>query len=451
MSQEEMIAHSPSDATSDCWGDGTDAAQAGGRRGPWPSGGGRLLIFELSVGGHYPGYIQHLVRYWREAGLPGRLDVVVTPEFLAQHDDVVATAGDPTQSGIHFTAITTTEAAGLSDRRSGRSRIRRAFQEWRLLRHYAQLQRSDQCLIPYLDTRLLPLALGATLPCPFSGIYFRPTFHYPDLIKITPSRRERLQYWRERWLLARLLAHPRLTTLFCLDPFVLKPLQSFKTQAQKLYLPDPVQIYPPALERVEQLRQQLGIAPERRVFLLFGALDERKGVQPLLSAIAALSPEQSQHLCLLLVGPLGAAIKSPVQAQIDHLRQTQPGQIICVDQFVPDHEIQPYFQLADVILAPYQRHVGMSAILVRAAAAQKPLLASDYGLMGEITRRYQLGLTVDSTQPAAMTPALAALLTMSLTEVGDRAQMQAFAAQNSAHQFARTIFNAIGLVPPSPA
>jgi glycosyltransferase involved in cell wall biosynthesis len=403
----------------------------------------RLLIFELSTGGHYPGYIQHLVRYWREAELPGELAVVVTPEFLAEHSDVVATAGDVKLSRVNFTAITPTEAAGLSDRRSGLSRARRAYQEWQLLQQYAQRHRADHCLIPYIDTRQLPLALGAQLPCDFSGIYFRPTFHYPALMNAVPTRREQLQHQRERWLLGRMLANPRLKALFCLDPFVLEPLRSFKTQAQIVPLPDPVQIYPAAEADVERLRQELGIAAERRIFLLFGALDERKGLQQLLSAIALLPPDQVQQLCLLLVGPLLDPIKAPVLAQIDHLRQTLPVQIISVDRFIPDHAIQPYFHLADVVLAPYQRHVGMSAILVRAAAAQTPTLAADYGLMGEITRRYQLGLTVDATDSAAIAPGLTQLLTHPLSTVGDRGAMQAFAAQNSARQFAQTIFNAL--------
>jgi glycosyltransferase involved in cell wall biosynthesis len=403
----------------------------------------RLLMFELSVGGHYPGYIQHLVRYWRAEQLPGELRVVVTPEFLRQHEDVVADAGDPAQTRIQFIAITAAEAVGLSSRRSGRTRAIRAFQEWRLLEKYVRSQSADHCLIPYLDTRQLPLALGMTLPCPFSGIYFRPTFHYPALIKAPPSRPERWQHRREKLLLGRLLANPQLQTLFCLDPFVLEHLQPFSTRAEAVYLPDPVQRYPLDVAVVAQLKQDLRIDPERRVCLLFGALDGRKGIHQLLEATALLSADRAERLCLLLVGPIASDNQNDLLLRLAALRQRLPVQIICADQFVPDAAIGPYFQLADVILAPYQRHVGMSAILVRAAVAQKPVLASDYGLMGEITRRYALGVSVDSTQPVALAAALDQLLQTDLSQVGDRAQMQAFAAKNSAYHFAQTIFRAI--------
>jgi glycosyltransferase involved in cell wall biosynthesis len=403
----------------------------------------RLMLFELSADGHHPGYIQHLVRYWREEKLPGQFEVVVSPEFLEQHPDVVEQAGDRPQTGITFRAIELEEVAALSSRRSGRTRAIRAFQEWRLIQRYAQHLKADHCFIPYFDTRQLPLALGATLPCPFSSIYFRPTFHYPTLIDAVSSRRDRWQQWRGKLILKRVLANSQLQTLFCLDPFVVKHLQQFHHSVNAVPLPDPVQIYPQPIAVAHTLKQTLGIDAHRTVFLLFGALEGRKGIHQLLQAISQLADDRAQQLCLLLVGPIHAEEKSQVESQISALQQRLPVQILCVNQFVKDSDIQPYFQLADVILAPYQRHVGMSAILVRAAAAQKPVLASDYGLMGEITRRYELGLTVDSTQPSALAEGLTRLLQTSLTQVGNRAQMQAFAEQNSAQRFATQIFQTI--------
>ncbi|NJR50268.1 MAG: glycosyltransferase [Leptolyngbyaceae cyanobacterium CSU_1_3] len=399
------------------------------------------MLFELSVGGHYPGYIQHLVRHWRERQLSGHLDVIVSPQFLEQHGDVVEEAGD--RSEIRFRAIAPQEDAALSSRSSGRTRAIRSFQEWQLIRQYATLLKADHCLIPYFDTRQLPLALGATLPCSFSGIYFRPTFHYPTFEEYVGSSKDWIQRSREKFLLGRVLANPQLQTLFCLDPFVLKHLDQFHTSTKAVYLPDPVQIYSHSPEITAHLKVELGIEAHRKVFLLFGALDGRKGIQQLLTATATLSPENCQKLCLLLVGPIDPQEKPSIDSQIAEIQRSRPVQILHVNRFVIDREIQPYFQLSDVILAPYQRHVGMSAILVRAAAAQKPVLSSNYGLMGEMTRRHQLGLAIDSTDPQAIADGISFLLQTSSAQVGDRSKMQAFAAQNSAQRFADVIFETI--------
>ena len=85
----------------------------------------------------------------------------------------------------------------------------------------------------------------------------------------------------------------------------------------------------------------------------------------------------------------------------------------------------------------------MSGILNRAAAAQKPVLSSDYGLMGEITRRYQLGITVDSSNPHEIAKGLSKFLTMPLDRHINRQKMSDYAQQNSIDSFASKIFDAL--------
>jgi glycosyltransferase involved in cell wall biosynthesis len=118
-------------------------------------------------------------------------------------------------------------------------------------------------------------------------------------------------------------------------------------------------------------------------------------------------------------------------------------QIIHVEDYVPESDIPHYFQLSDVVLAIYQRHVGMSGILVRAAIAQKPVLSSNYGLMGAVTKRHQLGKTIDSTQPSEIAHGIGELLVTPLKTVGDRNLMQKFGEQNSPARFAQTVFRSI--------
>ena len=119
-----------------------------------------------------------------------------------------------------------------------------------------------------------------------------------------------------------------------------------------------------------------------------------------------------------------------VRAQ--QISQSLPLQIISNIQYLPEKDIQSYFQISDAILAPYQRHVGMSGILVRAAAAQKPVLSSDFGLMGEITRLYELGLTVDSSIPAQIAEGLCRFLQTNPINLCNPNKMNQFAQMNQA-------------------
>lgn len=411
----------------------------------------RLMLFDLSVGGHHSGYIQHLIHYWGKQQLPGQLSIVVLPQFMTQHADVVELANKWTSEKVRWVPISEVEAADLVNRSSFVNRTRLAFQEWGLFCRYAKQLKVDHAVLLYLDNAQVPIILGGTPPCLFSGIYFRPTIHYDEFSNFCPNRRDRLQQWRERVQLARVMKNSQIHTLLCLDPFVVPylhrqytPVKSGKVQA--VHLPDPVQVYDHSLNQVQTLKQDLGIAPERQVCLLFGALTRRKGIYELLTALGQLSTSDCQHLCILLVGPLAQDDQLRIMEQIQELQKSQPIHIILSNKFVADKDIQPYFQLADVILAPYQRHVGMSAIVVRAAAAQTPLLASDYGLMGELTRRFQLGYAVDSTNPAAIAHALSHCLRTPTEELCDVTQMADFADRNSEEAYAQTFFQSLGFM-----
>lgn len=400
----------------------------------------RLMLFDLALGGHHGNYIQHLVEYAHHQAFAGAIDIVVLPQFFEIHRDTVATISSYQHPKIDFVPISVAETAALGDRDSGMSRALRNFREWQIFCKYAKKLHTTHALMMYLDTCELPLAVGMQSPCPFSGIYFRPTFHYDMFANYQPNRQQRLQQWRERITLGRILHHPQLQTLFCLDPFAVKAIEPDRYNAQIVHLADPVQPYPSIQPDLTAFRTKLGIKKHRRVFLLFGALDARKGIYQLLDAIALLPPELGQNICLLLVGKINATERVSIRSKIAALCQTAPIQLIECYDFIPGHDVSSYFQLADVVLALYQKHVGMSGILLLAAAAGKPVLSSDYGLMGELVRLYQLGLAVDSTDPTAIAKALSACLLELSETLGDRSQMKVFAEQNSIDRYTSKIF-----------
>lgn len=413
----------------------------------------RIMLFDLSIHGHHPAYIRHLIEYWDKQSLPGYLDIVVSSKFLSHHADVVNLATRRDHPQVQFVPIAPEVEARFKSRKSGLNRTIRAFQEWQVLCEVAQTLKADHCVILYFDTCQLPLAVWQHPPCPVSGIYFKPTFHYPALHDsalhdsgLKPShvyRPQQWQQWREKRLLAQVLQHPRLHRLFCLDPLAVKSIELLDLAHKVIPLPDPVPLTPVTAAQVDRLRSQTGIQAGRQVFLLFGALNGRKGIYQLLDSIALLPAAVHDRLCLLLVGEANPQEQSRINAEVAEICQTTTMQIITHYEYVPESDVQAYFHLADLVLAPYQRHVGMSGILLLAAAAQKPVLSSNYGLMGELVRRYHLGLAIDSTQPSEIAQGILQFLSTEPDLIGNTATMKTFAEQNSVEQFAATIFNAI--------
>lgn len=391
-----------------------------------------LLIFDLEVVGHHPGYLRHLLRYWPDEQI--HLHFVVAPALAARHPTLVQT---PSRATVSWTPITLAEWQWYE--KSKGSLVQRAWVEWRLFCRYATQTRADQGLIMYVDRFQLPLALGLFLPCKTSGIFFRPKFHYATLPTHRPTRREQAQALREQWLWRRALRHRQLKTLFTLDPLAVTPLCGLGGSANVVHLPDPVAMHPPDRAAVTQLRQGLGLAPARKIFLLFGALDQRKGVYPLLNALRQLPPAQQAQITLLVVGALAAAERAALLAALAEFQRHSPVQLVVYDHFIADEAIPHYFALADVVLALYQHHVGSSGVLLWAAAAGKAVLASDYGLLGELVRRHQLGCLVDSTQPAAIAKGLTALLTGEPSRLIDRAKATRFVQENRVECFVETL------------
>ena len=343
-----------------------------------------LMLFDLEVGGHHASHIRHLFHYASRSSVrwlgkrdsafhdaPAvvgvmRITLVVSPEFLKKHSDVVNLVLT-TGANVEWVAIS--EAELTAYHASFGSLVRQAWVEWRLFCRYAKRLGANQALIMYLDRFQLPLALQLPAPCDLSGIYFRPTFHYDHFPSYQPSRGDRVRAWRQSLLWRLACRHPRLKVLFSLDPLAVEPLQRFgKTKI--VHLPDPVERYQQETgsPTINKLRDELAIDSFRRIFLLFGALDERKGIYQLLDAIRHLPASELAALCVLLIGQVRVANEAQLQSQIASISNSLPVQLILHNQFVAEEEVPLYFEIADVVLAPYQRHVGMSGILMWAAA-----------------------------------------------------------------------------------
>jgi glycosyltransferase involved in cell wall biosynthesis len=400
----------------------------------------KIMLFDLDLGGHHGTYIQHLIEYWHKEKLSGGIEIVVRPEFLQIHDDAVNLVTKYQLQNLKFTTLTEAETASLNAGQSSVERFFRNFKRWKLFCKYATQLEVTHALHMYFDTYELPIAFGVRAPCPFSGIYFRPMFHYREFTNYVPSWNDRFQQLKGKIILARAIQHPQLKTLFCLDPFAVKHIEQFRSLAQVPYLPDPVQTQNQSEITPQHLHKQLGIQSNRQVLLLFGALNGRKGIYELLDAIAQLPHEYCQKICLIMAGGANTSEQIQIKAKVAEICQTNPVQIIEYYNFIPEDHVLAYFQLADIVLAPYQRHVGMSGILLLAATAGKPILSSDYGLMGELVRRYHLGLTVDSTKPEEIVKGITRCLTEPSQTLCDRTQMQSFAEQHSAEYYASTIF-----------
>lgn len=390
-----------------------------------------VLLFDLEAKGHHPVYLSHLVQHWRHHQPPGQLRLVVSPDFVSTHAGLIALASDGEK--IQCTVISDAEYAEF---KGARSMIARSFVEWNLFCRYATALKATQALLMYLDSLQIPLAVGKPSPCPVSGIYFRPTFHYGQFSHHHSSLKDKVRQWRQQAILTRILKRPEFRTLFSLDRFAVPAIQRLNPQKSVLPLADPVNIHTCDLAQIEPLRQQLQISPHRHIFLLFGELSDRKGVLQVLRALNLLPRDVEQSIAIVLAGPVDAGSNS-IYAEIEQLQQSSQIQIALCDRYIKGEEVQQFFELADTVLALYQKHVGMSSILLHAAAAEKPVISTNYGLMGAITQQYQLGWAINSEDLDQIARSL--IRAVSQPIFCNLAKMQQFADENRVDQFVKTL------------
>jgi glycosyltransferase involved in cell wall biosynthesis len=179
--------------------------------------------------------------------------------------------------------------------------------------------------------------------------------------------------------------------------------------------------------------------------LLFGSLSERKGLVQLLDALERLEPSKAARAGVLVCGRFEDGSREAFAARVARLRAVRPEILVeTVDRFVSDEELWWLLQKTDLVLAPYQRHVGSSGVLCWAAAADRPILTQDVGVVGAETQAWGLGLAVDTTDPEAIAAALARFILGDPSARGDAGRRRAFAEAHSEEAFSNAVLAGLG-------
>ena len=396
-----------------------------------------MLLFDLYHTGHHGQYVRLLTEYWARHALPGCLEVAVSHEFGARYPEIVASA-DGQRLAVHLT-----EAPVQLREKTGRLAVlQNDLRIGRVLRRVVERHRPDHVVLLHADHLQLSLAtrLRFAFPVRLSGIYFRSSFYYREAGRGPASARAVLDDVQKRTLLRLALRNPHLDTLFSLDPYAVEPIRQLGGTPHVVALPEAVSAGPALAETPAETRARLGLEPGREMVLLFGSLDARKGVRQLLDALARLPEPLAQRVGLVMAGE-SVAVQSEVADALAVLRRGGAVQTVHLDAFVPDDEMHLLFRAAALVALPYQRHVGSSGVLVRAAAAGVPVLGQEYGMMGALIHEHRLGLAVDTASPAAIAEGLARFLNPAAHFPFDARAAQAFADANTEEALASTVFD----------
>ncbi len=397
-----------------------------------------IMLFDLAAdSGHHSEYINYLIKYWSEQELSKQLVVVTSPDFFKKHVFADEFANCCLQKNVWFVEISPDEYSQWQKKRN----LSRMLYEWSIYCKYASLLKAEHCLLMYFDSAQLSVILGQKSPCAFSGIYFRPSFHYHQFDGYSPSFSDFFWHFRKKTVLEIVLKNPQLKTLFCLDEFAVEYMKDRRVKSKLTYLPDPIDLNIPQVS-TDKIHLQLKVESGRIIFLIFGSLSERKGIKKVLQAMELVPSIYHPKICLMLVGVDKFSI-SDTKENVKQISKRLPIQIVTHYQFIPPAEMSEYFQLADVVLVPYQHHVGMSGVLLHAALANKPVLASNYGLIGKVVKDNCLGITVDTESPQQIADALVKFMQQDPATFVSKDGAASFVKQHDSQNFSKIVVDGV--------
>jgi glycosyltransferase involved in cell wall biosynthesis len=173
---------------------------------------------------------------------------------------------------------------------------------------------------------------------------------------------------------------------------------------------------------IQEARARLVLPIDKVILLFFGGLRWDKGIDILLTAFAELD----EDVVLVVAGQEDYVTAREIDVYQKGLRN--PRALVARIGYIPSDEERLYFIATDAVILPYRMMFrGTSGVLQNAVAAQKPVIATDVGEIGELVRRYSLGLVAEPESPDALREGIRQF-------IKNRAEMEAV-AQASAKQY----------------
>ncbi len=384
----------------------------------------RILLFDTITDGHHPDYLIHVIGFY-SGNKEVELYVSTGESFKSQFDARQQSEDNPWGDNVTFLPIPTNKLNSIHSKPI----YLRSIIEWNLLVETAQSINANQVLLMYFDYYQLGILIGKKAPCPVSAIYFRPNFTEND---------NGIYLQIKKWMLSKVLKSGQIQNLFCLVHALVPYMKGQKTQTQIIPICDPIKQFEISKSETAEFKNKYKISTDKKIFLNFGYLDDRKGMEVFIDACAALSSEALAKICLLLAGPIPEYYEKIIEAK---LAQVPELEVIRCYGYLPAREVQICFEISDVVLILYQDFLNMSSVLIRAAMANKPTFATQTGMIGELVSRNNVGVTVDATSVSEVSNELNAMIQNGITYSEDN--LKQLAEENSLNSFLFTIDQAI--------
>lgn len=371
------------------------------------------IIFESSIKGHVLEYLHNIYMY----AIHSEDNFV----FLLSHsfEESKSNLHWPKSENVSFHFITDTEAAKCNQP----SVLKSALERSRCIRKYAKELKADNVFLIFLIRTMPFLPFYLPRKTKASGIIYSIPLYKSEL-----SRGQNIK----NKIIYRLFARKKsISNIFMLNDSRSAVHYNDKYGTDKFrYLTDPI----PEIDmsQVKDMREELGISVGNTVYLQFGSIDSRKNSLNILRALTLMTPEELKGKTFIFMGKLYPNIKEEFNKLVSEL--SDKVQIIVNEGFVSYEYLNSMCYTVDVILTIYNNVEMSSGSIGYAAYFDKTVIGPSAGLLGNLIKDNNLGITIDNITPENIKQTL-------LADV--KPQENNYKVTHSVKVFSETILNSL--------
>ena len=368
------------------------------------------MIFEPAIGGHLLEYIHNIYIYATKS--EHHFIFVLSNDFNDVKDNLIW----PSSGNIEIITLSHEE----SNKCRNTNFIKSSWYFNKCLRHYVKKYHVDNVMLLYLIRPMPFLPFFIPQNTHVSGIIYNiPLYH--NNIPFTKNLINKITYY----LLAK---SKNIKNIFLLNDQWSVDVYNNRYHTKKfVHLTDPIPNID--MSAVRDLRAELSIAKENKIYLQFGSLDERKNTLNILRALLLMNQEELKNKTFIFSGKLSKEIKEEFYRLVNSL--INKVQIIVKEGFVTYEFLNSLCYTSDCILTIYNNVEMSSGTIGYAAFFRKPVIGPSAGLLGKLIIENKLGYTIENTSPSLIKETLL----KNLSTEGDK-----YCISHSTDEFCKTLF-----------
>lgn len=348
----------------------------------------KTIVFSDIILGHYLEYVHHI--YMGALEHKDEEFILVIPEQFLEHKSKYEW---PKADNISFEYL----SAGECQYCLPPSPLKAAWRKSKLIRTKCKKYKADRVILTNLSAAIpfLPFFLPNGVKA--QGVQYR-IYRY--------GNQKGIRLFLEKVRYQIMARHSQIASVMILNDQESADYfnKVYRTHKFK-FLPDPVPEVDKSL--LKDLREELGIPKENKVFLLFGALSSRKGVFEVLEALQLLDEETAHRTTTVFAGMIHKSIKERFFSFVNRI--DNGVQVIVFDRFCSYEELYNLCHTTDVILAPYFNPDMSSGVIGYAAKFNKTVIGTGAGLLGNLISKNNLGITIYEVSGKSIADAIASV------------------------------------------